>query len=138
MVSLKEVCSSNSSTSSFQNLVEKSVLDANGESTLPRWGYREPLIWTDVLQGAAQLLEEGGILLMYDTETWCSFFMSSTTLHRSGARSNATPLWGPVWQFGSMHDRPPKGAFGCPSEPWTCFGTGNEWLQHDWNVEQLE
>ena len=55
-----------------------------------------------------------------------------------GSAVDATPLWGPVWQFGSMHDRPPKGAFGCPSEPWTCFGTGNEWLQHDWNVEQLE
>ena len=32
-------------------------------------GYREPHIWTDVLQGAAELLEEGGILFMYDTET---------------------------------------------------------------------
>eukprot|EP00913_Durusdinium_trenchii_P010255 g9616.t1 len=39
-------------------------------SLLTQVGYREPLIWTDVLQGAAQLLEEGGILLMYDTETW--------------------------------------------------------------------
>ena len=32
-------------------------------------GYREPYIWADVLQGATQLLEEGGILLMYDTDT---------------------------------------------------------------------
>ena len=33
-------------------------------------GYREPYIWADVLQGASQILEKGGILLMYDTETW--------------------------------------------------------------------
>ena len=33
-------------------------------------GYREPHIWTDVLQGAAEMLEEGGILFMYDTEAW--------------------------------------------------------------------
>ena len=32
-------------------------------------GYREPYIWADVLQGASQILEHGGILLMYDTET---------------------------------------------------------------------
>ncbi|CAK9036900.1 Uncharacterized protein SCF082_LOCUS21917 [Durusdinium trenchii] len=42
-------------------------------SLLTQVGYREPLIWTDVLQGAAQLLEEGGILLMYDTEKWGDF-----------------------------------------------------------------
>ena len=31
-------------------------------------GYKEPSIWSDVLQGAAPLLEEGGILLLYDSD----------------------------------------------------------------------
>ena len=42
-------------------------------SLLTQVGYREPHIWTDVLQGAAELLEEGGILFMYDTEKWGDF-----------------------------------------------------------------
>lgn len=42
-------------------------------SLLTQVGYKEPYIWTDVLQGAAPLLEEGGILLLYDSEKWGDF-----------------------------------------------------------------
>lgn len=42
-------------------------------SLLTQVGYREPYIWADVLQGASQILEKGGILLMYDTEKWGDF-----------------------------------------------------------------
>eukprot|EP00435_Cladocopium_sp_Y103_P069818 s419_g34.t1 len=42
-------------------------------SLLTQVGYRQPYIWADVLQGASQILEKDGILLMYDTEKWGDF-----------------------------------------------------------------
>ena len=53
-------------------------------------GYKEPYIWTDVLQGAAPLLEDGGILLLYDSESSSEFasfcrycFCVTISLHRT-------------------------------------------------------
>ncbi|CAJ1328579.1 unnamed protein product, partial [Effrenium voratum] len=42
-------------------------------SLLTQVGYMEPHIWTDVLHGANDMLEEGGILIMYDSEKWGDF-----------------------------------------------------------------
>lgn len=36
----------------------------------------EPHIWTDVLHGANDMLEEGGILIMYDSATRCCGLVS--------------------------------------------------------------
>jgi len=42
-------------------------------SLLVQVGYRDPEIWKDMVRGAADLLEEGGVLFLYDTSKWAGY-----------------------------------------------------------------